>query len=162
MHGFGFCVMMVSRRLWSFQGVFPMDGFRIFVLCMFAFGAAVCGAVSVFYVFLACRQRRFSRRAAGRVVSVKPYRTHDRLTDGRTVDARRYSCTLEATIAGMRMRVKVDSGKPLAQGSSVMFWYDPEHPRATLLRKSRHTYVPWTVLCIFCTVAVAFIFMFWH
>lgn len=139
-----------------------MDGFRMFVLCMFAFGASVCGAASVFYVFLACRQRRFSRRAAGRVVSVKPYRTHDRLTDGRTVDARRYSCTLEATIAGMRMRVKVDSCKPLAQGSCVMFWYDPEHPRAALLWKSRHTYVPWTVLCMFCTVAVAFIFMFWR
>lgn len=139
-----------------------MDGFRVFISCMFALGASVCGMVSAYYLVLAYRQRRFSRRTAGRVVSMKPYRTHERLSDGRTVGTSCYSCTLETMVDGMAMCVRVDSGKPLEAGSRVMFWYDPEHPRKTLLRKARHTYVLWALPCVMCVAALVFIFMFWH
>lgn len=125
-----------------------MEEFRSFLSCMSVAVAVICETVFISRAVRICRQRRFSRCTNGKIVSVKPYRTHSRLFDGRTVRVSRCSYTVEATVSGRDIRVKVDSGDSFDIGSSLAFWYDPDNPKETLFGKDDRKCAIWGILPI--------------
>lgn len=137
-----------------------MEGFHFFLVCMSVAAAFVCGTVFILHAVRVCRQRRFSRCANGRIVGVRPYRTHSRLSDGRAIKVSRYSYTVEATVGGKDMRVKVDSGDSFGIGTNLAFWYDPEHSRETLLSKDDRKYAIWGILFVLFVGLSIFLWLF--
>lgn len=116
-----------------------MNGFEILALCVLVLAAFSCGMMSVFDGVRCHRQRRFSRCACGKVMGVRPYRSHSRLSDGEALRVERYSCIVSVSMADKYISVRVDSPTRLQEGSEVAFWYDPERPKDTLLVKVRET-----------------------
>lgn len=137
-----------------------MEGFHFFLVCMSVAAAFVCETVFIFRAVRACRQQRFSRCTNGKIVSVKPYQTHSRLSDGRAIKVSRYSYTVEATVGGKDMRVKVDSGDSFGIGTNLAFWYDPKHPRETLLSKDGRKYAIWGILFVLFVGLSIFLWLF--
>lgn len=136
-----------------------MNDFKSFILCILIFAASLCCIAFIFDIVRYYKEKRFSRCAYGKVTSVRPYKTHDRLHDRRTMRVTRYSCTVSVNSTGNNRNVKVDSPEQIREGAEMSFWYDPGRPKDTLLYKSHNSYKLWLILMVACVITAIFAVM---